>query len=789
MEIPDESISDLSLVASNPKNNTTLKADHNIELLFDRTVIPGIGGIVFSNGVDKRTISINDPNQVTFNLSEVIINPVEDFQTDETYTVSLADGAIRSADGRHHYSGFKDATVTILPPNPVLTFSSLNSERIVVDDDLIFIFDEKVVAGNGNIIISNGTDTRTIAATDDNQVRFSSNAVIINPIEDLAPNTTYTIQIENDAIIDLMGHAYAGFSDGKITPVSSAPLIISSNLRNDLALVIDQDIVLGFNESVRKGQGNIVLSNGLDIRTIAIDDTRQVNLDNTSFVLTINPSVNLIADTAYTIQLDEGIVTDTAGHTFPGVSDMMFSTISPGPLLRNRLFEDDSTIQNDDDIVLFFDKEIQASSGNIVLTSEADTRVIDVHDASQVSISTILTSPKSGHKEFVMQINPDQDLIADTIYTVQIDKGAVTDISGREFSGLGNKVITTTTSEPRLRESNPVEGSVIKPDGFIRLWFDEGVIAGAGDIILSNGSDTRVIGIHDANQINFEFSRVTINPTHDLIEGNYSVQIASGVITDEKGNAYPGLDNATITAVNSNPLLVTSDPVEGSIVKTDQTITLRFDENVMVGSGEIIFNNGSDTRVIAVDDASQVTFSGSNVFINLSKDLVDSTTYTVQMNAGAIVDRAGNPYAGFSDTMITATEAPQLLHFLYENSNSNPNSVPIHDTIILEFDEEIVPGSGDIILTSGTDVRAIEINDTSQIEINNNNRTSSLDGNMTVEINLAQDLEAGATYQILMASGVVLDTDGNPYSGVNAADMLEFTTEEYVTLDPFAPLF
>ncbi|MDP3282791.1 MAG: Ig-like domain-containing protein, partial [Nitrosomonas sp.] len=58
-------------------------------------------------------------------------------------------------------------------------------------------------------------------------------------------------------------------------------------------------------------------------------------------------------------------------------------------------------------------------------------------------------------------------------------------------------------SNPLLVWSNPQDDSTLKLDDNITLYFDEEVAAGSGDVVISNGSDTRTISINDANQVTF----------------------------------------------------------------------------------------------------------------------------------------------------------------------------------------------------------------------------------------------------------------------------------------------
>jgi GH24 family phage-related lysozyme (muramidase) len=100
------------------------------------------------------------------------------------------------------------------------------------------------------------------------------------------------------------------------------------------------------------------------------------------------------------------------------------------------------------------------------------------------------------------------------------------------------------------------------------------------------------------------------------------------------------------------PLITSVSPTDNSTsVAVDTNITLTFSETVLPGSGNLLIYNldGTIAKTIDVTDSSQVTFSGNTVTINPSTDLAASSSYHVNIASGAIVDMAGNSYAGISD--------------------------------------------------------------------------------------------------------------------------------------------
>ena len=413
-----------------------------------------------------------------------------------------------------------------------------------------------------------------------------------------------------------------------------------------------------------------------------------------------------------------------------------------------------STFKIDDEIVFFyFDEPVSAGKGDIIISSDKDTRYIDVNDTSQVIFGPQGYNSKSPflqNREFgVVTINPSTDLLLDTAYTIQITDGVFLDSRGNSQAGFNNASFKTIDSSPNLYSFNLLFFSI---DGDIQLYFDEAVKAGAGDIVISNGSDVRTVAIDDVSQVSFDNDIVTINLADDLLpDTKYVLTMGSGVITDIAG--HPNIDSLnsfykTAPAI-SQLLLVESNPRDGSSTfKADDDITLRFNEAIKAGAGNLVFSNGSDTRVIAINDKNQVTFDGDNVIINPTKDLIPGTTYTAQLASGVIIDKAGIPYTGFTNaTFSTIDSGP----FSFYESGQRFDNIKMDQDIGFFFDEEVIAGNGNIIISGGSDIRTIDIKDTSQITIERDILT----------INPTADLAPNTTYTVQISNNAIADINGN----------------------------
>lgn len=206
-----------------------------------------------------------------------------------------------------------------------------NGHKLVtVTRNIDFIFNEKITAGTGNLILSNGTgDLRTISITDP-QFTVSGRKLTFNPTDDFVAGSQYTVQLDAGAVKDEAGNDFTGNGDGfrfstqpaviAAVPDEKAPTLSQFSPKDGTtAVTTDANIKLIFNESLRAGTGDIVISNGSDVRTIAITDASQVTITNN--VLLINPTTDLMDGTTYTVTFGAGVVTDKAGNAFAGIID------------------------------------------------------------------------------------------------------------------------------------------------------------------------------------------------------------------------------------------------------------------------------------------------------------------------------------------------------------------------------------------------------------------------------------------------------------------------------------
>jgi methionine-rich copper-binding protein CopC len=143
---------------------------------------------------------------------------------------------------------------------------------------------------------------------------------------------------------------------------------------------------------------------------------------------------------------------------------------------------------------------------------------------------------------------------------------------------------------------------------------------------------------------------VNIADTEGLVE--YTIDY-----TDSAGNngtqVTATTDVSSVSFDDSAPVVVTYSPADDSTgASISGNLVLTFDENVVVGTGNVVlYKTTGDVVVETIDiTTASVTFDGTTgVTINPAANMAYSTAYYVQVDATAIEDTVGHPYAGIAD--------------------------------------------------------------------------------------------------------------------------------------------
>lgn len=112
----------------------------------------------------------------------------------------------------------------------------------------------------------------------------------------------------------------------------------------------------------------------------------------------------------------------------------------------------------------------------------------------------------------------------------------------------------------------------------------------------------------------------------------------------------------SITGESTAPTLTSVSPVDGAVgVGTRPELTLNFNEDVSVGSGDIIVRRTSDDEAVVIIDVTSGAVQGSGtetITVALPGSLTKGVEYYVTVDAGAFEDIWGNAYAGISSSSV-----------------------------------------------------------------------------------------------------------------------------------------
>jgi len=254
---------------------------------------------------------------------------------------------------------------------------------------------------------------------------------------------------------------------------------------------------------------------------------------------------------------------------------------------------------------------------------------------------------------------------------------------------------------PVLVTVNPSNNAVdVSVDSNVIITFNIPVGAESGTITFYNASDDSVFETIDVAGGPISGSgttALTINPINNFEEGaTYYVLIDETAIRSIAGINFAGISSSTAlvftTEDSTAPAVVSLSPQHNDTgVVFNPTLSIVFDEDVLFDNGSIaVYRSGDDTEIVSIP------LSGgspnSTISVEFIEKLEESTQYYVLVSDDAIVDTAGNNFAGILDTsawVFTTRNAgdPVLSH------PSNNSAISNEVTVEYELTEAPLAGS------------------------------------------------------------------------------------------------
>jgi hypothetical protein len=316
---------------------------------------------------------------------------------------------------------------------------------------------------------------------------------------------------------------------------------------------INANLVVVFSEPVDTVTGNIYirkLSDNTIFETIDVTDASKVSGSGTD-TITIDPDGTFAGETGYYVQIEADAFDDLAGNSFAGFSDTAtwnFTTEDiAAPTVTTLTPADGATgVGVNDNLVITFNEDVTAVSGNIYIRKTSDSTVyetIDVTNGSLVSIT-----------DATVTINPDSTFASETSYFIQIDSTAFDDLSGNGYAGIYDSTTwhftTGDVEAPYVLSFVPDDETTnVGVDDTLVIVFSEPVYVQSGSITIRKSSDSsvfEVIGLPNAKVTGDSTDTITINPGNTFAgETRYFVQISSDAFDDASSNDYAGIADST----------------------------------------------------------------------------------------------------------------------------------------------------------------------------------------------------------------------------------------------------
>ena len=295
------------------------------------------------------------------------------------------------------------------------------------------------------------------------------------------------------------------------------PVVVSFNPVLGVEEVsINSNLVLTFDEIVKKGTGNIVIQGESSTKTIDVN-SEAVTIGEDARVVTIKPG-ELESDELYTVSVDAGAFADLLDNKYMGTvaaTPWTFTTAgSSGPLVLALSPANGSKEGSLFKLQLTFLADVKKGTGNITVYMANNTKVAEMSVASSAVVV-------QGSKVVVNLATP---LAFATGYYVTIDSGALLDADSKKFKGFSGSTgwgFTTTNGS----------GS----DLAVYLPMDQDLLDASGNKFdASNGSTAskQVEFINDPTRgkvAHFVAGSYAVLPKHNLLRPsltqNYSINI------------------------------------------------------------------------------------------------------------------------------------------------------------------------------------------------------------------------------------------------------------------------
>jgi len=729
------------LVSTLPKKaSTAIAKNEKITLTFNENIKVGSGNVTLSSENDTQILS---STQFSINKSVVTINPLHNLLPNSHYTLKIDKGTFEDISG-NQYAGINDTKTlffdTVDTRASQLKSSPTENTALAANANIILTFDEPIKIGTGKITLSSENDIRQILITD-KQVKISANTLTLNPTIDLNIASSYSLHIDAGVL-----------KDSAITPNNSAviDLTVNTSSKGDKQAPVLQSYVgsntanaslqLTFQEIIKLGKGSFTLvdvANSKNKIVIPVTDATQVAVEKN--VLSITPTQTLSPETQYTVTAPSGIIVDLSNNKFAG------------------------------------------------LTAKAPF-VFDTHDKTPPTITLTDNKTETTHTQTLFEFNASEAIKEFTVEDITVTGG-----TKGEFKQI-NPTHYTLAVTPNPNSTTPIKLAVaaekftdlIGNPNSLTVQGVQPIDTIAPTITIVNNKNTVAAGpvlyVFTLSEPSNDFTADDINIT-DATKGAFtqrSPTLYTLAVTPKPNSTVPiklalAANAFTDLAGNSNTLAIRT---EQEVDTASLTISID-DDKANITNNPILysFTLSSESNDFTVDDIAvsgglkgefkSITPSSYSLIVTPAPN--STTPISVNVAAATFSNAAGSKnLAAEQHSQTIDTLSPLLKGSTPANAAA---SVLLNSDITLVFNENILAGTGNFIISNGSESQTISVNDSNQVIINNNILT----------INPSQNFVANTEYSVMYSSGIVTDKVGNAFNTSSLPSSFTFKTTSSTT--------
>lgn len=605
------------------------KASNELQIFYDSTPPTDIE-------LNNTTVQEKKPIGTTVGTLAAV-----DTGSSQTFTYSLQSGD----------TSFFTIDGNVLKTKAMFEFDTKNSYKITirVTDEAGNTLDKEFTiqitknhAPSGSIIVNGGqistssiNVTLNLTATDLEgeaiEMRFSNDGITWSSWESKISTKSWTLSHGEGSktvymqLKDTAGNISNTFSDTIV--LDTTPPVITGVTNNG---VYNTDVTISFNEG-----------------------TATLNGATFSSGTTVSTSGN------YTL-----VATDSAGNTttITFVIDKALPKAVEVEIKSNNLDPTKAKVGDTITLTMKTDKNIQAP----ILTISGKAAIVTGASTNWQATYVIDNGDLEGTAPFTINF---KDLLGNSAIEV-------TDVTDGSYVIVDSVKPTVKKVTMASNNANP---TVAKVDDVITIDFETSEDIQSPNVsILGQTANVNDKGDGDAKTWQASY---TLKSTDS--DGPISFTIDFQDIAGNEGLQVTEISSGTIVIFDKiSPEITTYFPAHQAInVQPADNLVLTFDEKILpVTSKNIVIRNATDNQIVETIAVTQANVSITNetVTVNPTLDLAHNTTYSIQIDAGAFTDVAGNAYKGITNNTSWnfTTSALQTYTVTYDSNGSDGGIVP-----------------------------------------------------------------------------------------------------------------